>query len=950
MVCCVINVILPCFTSCPVLNLQLISTESVPPEIRQQGAVQFKNYVKYNWSPIDGEEHLTIRPLDEGEKNQIRSHIVDLMLNAPDKVRAQISEALTIISKHDFPQHWPGLLPSILEKFQTQDIKVLNGVLSTTDSIINRYRGQFLTTELSRELQYCQQMVRPLLCVAQNITSACESLTSVAKGTQGAESAPLTLDNARLVLNIFYSLNSPGLTDEFEETLKEWMDCIHRLLVLNVPCVLSSDPDEQTPLDAAKAIACECLSLFMELNEEEFAEFLETFVGDVWKLLLEVGQGLGQDGLAMAAIAFLTTVARSVHFKLFAGEDILKQVCQGVIIPNIRLREGDVELFEMNWVEYVRRDIEGSDSDTRRRAASELVKALVEKFPSQTTELFSGYVTALLAEAEASPNAWQAKDAAIYLVTALAAKTKTSTAGATTTNELVQLGDFYAAQIAPELSSLQIEDRAIIKADSLRFVTIFRSQLSKEILLGLFPHCVNMLGSTHNVVHSYSAILVERLLAMKSNNTTVFSTAELGPYLQPLLEKLFEALKMPDSSENEYVMKTVMRLVAFVGTSVGPIVVPALTQLAQILGQVARNPTQPGFNHYLFESIAALIKYGTDGSDASCTAVEAVVFPPFQIILREEIQEFHPYTFQIFAELLEIRHMGAPGSPIPDGYTQILQPSLQHEFWERPGNVPALGRLLRAFMLAAPKQTEPFIQGILGVFQKLVASKSQDHEGMMILDYVLACMDAQTMTPYLGSIWAILYQRLQSARTSKFCKSFVSTAGLYAALKGGDAAGESMDSVQPGILPMLVQSVWAPTLATPGLLLNEKAALIGSCKVLCEASSLNHTSADHASASLLHAIAARILNSTSAAAPAEEEELEEFTGYSAAYAKLHFSVGQEKDWVPAVSDAKSEVAHRLVEYNSNSPGRLVRLGQILPKEQQDLVLHLLQTIGISSGA
>lgn len=37
----------------------------------------------------------------------------------------------------------------------------------------------------------------------------------------------------------------------------------------------------------------------------------------------------------------------------------------------------------MNWIEYVRRDTEGSDSDTRRRAASELVKSLTDRFPQQ---------------------------------------------------------------------------------------------------------------------------------------------------------------------------------------------------------------------------------------------------------------------------------------------------------------------------------------------------------------------------------------------------------------------------------------------------------------------------------------------------------------------------------------------------------------------------------------
>jgi hypothetical protein len=48
-------------------------------------------------------------------------------------------------------------------------------------------------------------------------------------------------------------------------------------------------------------------------------------------------------------------------------------------------------------VEYIRRDIEGSDSDTRRRGACELVKGLTAKFPDVMTQSVTGYVTALLA-------------------------------------------------------------------------------------------------------------------------------------------------------------------------------------------------------------------------------------------------------------------------------------------------------------------------------------------------------------------------------------------------------------------------------------------------------------------------------------------------------------------------------------------------------------------------
>ncbi len=61
-----------------------------------------------------------------------------------------------------------------------------------------------------------------------------------------------------------------------------------------------------------------------------------------------------QDKLAMNGIQFLTAVSRSVHFQLFADPGTLRQVCESIIIPNLRIREDVEEMFEMNWVEYVR--------------------------------------------------------------------------------------------------------------------------------------------------------------------------------------------------------------------------------------------------------------------------------------------------------------------------------------------------------------------------------------------------------------------------------------------------------------------------------------------------------------------------------------------------------------------------------------------------------------------
>jgi hypothetical protein len=44
-----------------------------------------------------------------------------------------------------------------------------------------------------------------------------------------------------------------------------------------------------------------------------------------------------------------------------------------------------------------------------------------------------------------------------------------------------------------------------------------------------------------------------------------YAVAELQPLLQPLLAALFAAFRLPESGENEYLMKAVMRVIAYVG-------------------------------------------------------------------------------------------------------------------------------------------------------------------------------------------------------------------------------------------------------------------------------------------------------------------------------------------------------------------------------------------------
>lgn len=57
-------------------------------------------------------------------------------------------------------------------------------------------------------------------------------------------------------------------------------------------------------------------------------------------------------------------------------------------------------------------------------------------------------------------------------------------------------------------------------ADALKFVTVFRSQLPQQTLLGLLQPCTALLCSESVVVHSYAATAIERFLALKEGGQT----------------------------------------------------------------------------------------------------------------------------------------------------------------------------------------------------------------------------------------------------------------------------------------------------------------------------------------------------------------------------------------------------------------------------------------------
>lgn len=79
--------------------------------------------------------------IHQDDRVLIKEQIVIVMLNAPEAVQKQLSDAISLIGKYDFPDNWPNLLPTMIENFAVFAGMYLNNYFT----IINYYLNALFT-------------------------------------------------------------------------------------------------------------------------------------------------------------------------------------------------------------------------------------------------------------------------------------------------------------------------------------------------------------------------------------------------------------------------------------------------------------------------------------------------------------------------------------------------------------------------------------------------------------------------------------------------------------------------------------------------------------------------------------------------------------------------------------------------------------------------------------
>ena len=103
------------------------------------------------------------------------------------------------------------------------------------------------------------------------------------------------------------------------------------------------------------------------------------------------------------------------------------------------------------------------------------------------------------------------------------------------------------------------------------------------------------------------------------------------------------------------------------------------------------------------------------------------------------LSEFSPFVFQILSQLLEL-HTDA----LPEAYQALLPPILMANLWMQRGNIPALVRLLRAFL---EKGTDVVVANnqlpaVRDIIRFLLPSKANDPYGCDLVEALLQYVPA----------------------------------------------------------------------------------------------------------------------------------------------------------------------------------------------------------------
>jgi exportin-2 (importin alpha re-exporter) len=377
-----------------------------------------------------------------------------------------------------------------------------------------------------------------------------------------------------------------------------------------------------------------------------------------------------------------------------------------------------------------------------------------------------------------------------------------------------------------------------------------------------------------------------------------------------------------------------------------PYIVPAIEALSQKLHLIYAAPSNAEFGHFMFESIAAIISVTCKTDANNIGKFEDALFPIFnKILIEPEAGTFSPYVFQVMCQFIELRRS------LESKYHPLIAELTQVQFWEEVGNRPALVRLLQAFITNGPTTFNgDTLPPVLGIFQKLLANKTQDYLAFFLLESIVSSLDKNLVAPFMPQIFKLIFTRLQNSKTEQLVKSFILFLSNFIGACGVPFVLEQINTIQNGIFSMVLSSLWIPNVSKINGKVERKAIACGSTALLNSDLTGGFLQNQEGANTLRDFISQLIFlftgESSNTAVDTSYVDAGELI-YNSGFNALRNATKLPTDYFASTDDAQKHFARTLKELSTKHGAKISGLLGGLPQDQQQSLMQILKGAGVS---
>jgi len=418
----------------------VLSAPNVSPVIQQAASVYFKNLVRRAWDPTHIREAAAAvganaqeqASLTQDDKKAIRENLLEMMVASPLLVRTQLAETLKSIVSYDFPHAYPTLVPSVMANLTSGQPNRLDAALLALRNITKVYEFKPKTSvdggnpraPLDRLVEVTFPTLLQLMAPIQN---------EIAKADEAGdrEGCRQWIMREKLVYKIFWSSTQfrlPPFIITHNDHFAGWVQVLLQSWTRPVRPELAVDLQDSDllllPEWKVKKWIGHILHRFLQrygdpkrVTDDDdpqmprFARaFLDTYASHITAAVLDLLAWPHSKQIRLsprvANLALNYVDAAISPAKTYAVlQPHMGLLLSNILFPYLCMTEEDLELWEDDPVEYVRKTSDIlEDFYSPRSAACAVLYTLSQLRPQKTIMPFLAFLSTILAAYQAAPS------------------------------------------------------------------------------------------------------------------------------------------------------------------------------------------------------------------------------------------------------------------------------------------------------------------------------------------------------------------------------------------------------------------------------------------------------------------------------------------------------------------------------------------------------------------